>query len=96
MRKEFELIRTMRSGWCFFKVETQFVSAFYNVKYLKMDCLVYSYIQHLLAYNTRIAIFMFCTTCALVSKTTAHPIAKSRKTFVYRRLPLLNIYLTFY
>ena len=71
MRKEFELIRTMRSGECFFKVETQFVSAFYNVKYLKMDCLVYSYIQHLLAYNTQIAIFMFCTTCALVSKTTA-------------------------
>ena len=42
--KEFELIRTVRSGWCFFKVETQFVSAVYNVKYLKMDCLVYGYI----------------------------------------------------
>lgn len=39
--KEFELIRTVRSGWCFFKVKTQFVSAVYNVKYLKMDCLVY-------------------------------------------------------
>lgn len=45
--KEFELIRTMRSGWCFFKVEAQFVSAVYNVKYLKMDCLVNGYIQHL-------------------------------------------------
>ncbi len=45
--KEFGLIRTVRSGWCFFKVESQFVSAVYNVKYLKRDCLVYSYIQHL-------------------------------------------------
>lgn len=45
--KEFKLIRTVRSSWCFFKVETQFVSAVYNVKYLKMDCLVYGYIQHL-------------------------------------------------
>ena len=42
--KGFELIRTVRRGGCFFKVETQFVSAFYNVKYLKMDCLVYGYI----------------------------------------------------
>ena len=53
-KKEFELIRTVRSGECFFKVETQFVSAVYNVKYLKMDCLVYGYIQHLLAYNMQI------------------------------------------
>lgn len=45
--KGFELIRTVKSGWCFFKVETQFVSAVYNVKHLKMDCLVYGYIQHL-------------------------------------------------
>lgn len=45
--KEFELIRTVRNGGCFFKVETQFVSAVYNVKYLKMDCLVYGYIQYL-------------------------------------------------
>ena len=44
--KEFELIRTVKSGGCFFKVETQFVSAVYNVKYLKMDCLVYGYIVY--------------------------------------------------